>query len=263
MKDTILSIIKLIGLDNWISILCALIGLLGVYYTIQFTRNQFKDDKRIGIKPYLDLRLKDKFCVISKGDTSNLDSKYFNEHLNFIRLSNYNSMLSIFYIELDIENIGLGHALNCKVVDIYGENRTSEISENLIVLKQEEKSKIWLYVEKIKKKEYIELFEKAYECYVEELVIIEEQLNNGELIQGTETSDTINEELKSISKEEIYIDIEYNDMLDNKYKKTFCIELYYYVDMTFSICRLNGDVRVLNEKSKDFQIKKTLRNKAL
>ncbi|MDO7204211.1 hypothetical protein Q5M85_08770 [Paraclostridium bifermentans] len=75
--NSILKFIKWIGLDNWITLLSALIGLVGVYLTIQFTRNQFNKDKMVGIKPHLNLICKNNFCWGDYIVESDIDSKFY------------------------------------------------------------------------------------------------------------------------------------------------------------------------------------------
>ena len=44
--------------DGWLSLLGSILSFAGVFITIKYTKKQFKDDKRISIKPYLDIKLK-------------------------------------------------------------------------------------------------------------------------------------------------------------------------------------------------------------
>lgn len=256
MLDKTVQFVYFIGLDNWITILCSFIGLLGVYLTIQFTRNQFREDKRIGIKPHLDLKLKDKICLgLDLTVDKNVNEKFCNnEETYFVDKKNMDGdiVVSFFYIELDLENIGLGHALNYKIVDIYGENLESEIKENLKTIKKESKSKIWLIVYKYITQEDINLLDKVKNDYsqVDKILL-------SKLTFKAHENPTIQDKLKTNSEENIYIDIEYNDLLGNKYKKIFCLELYFdlFIDFKKNECLLDGKVRVSDEKNREYLIK--------
>ena len=137
--NTILHFLNLLEVDHLITLLSSLIGLVGVYLTIQFTRNQFNEDKRIGIKPHLNLIVKNTHCsgkYIIQKDIADEFSDYdvysvYRERI----IENYKD-ISYLFIELSIENIGLGHALNFKIVDIYGENIDAYIKENLSIIKK-------------------------------------------------------------------------------------------------------------------------------
>ena len=256
MIAEITQFIKFIGLDNWITILCSFMGLLGVYLTIQFTRNQFREEKRIGIKPHLDLKLKDKLCLGADLTLDkNVNEKFCNNEETYYVdkiMKDGDILVSFFYIELDLENIGLGHALNCEIVDIYGEDLESKIKENLKTLKKESKSKMWLIVYKYITQEDINLIDKVKNDFSQEEKILMKMLTF-----KANDKPTIKDKLKTNSAENIYIHIEYNDLLGNKYKKIFCLELYFdlYMDAIRDEYLLDGKVKVLDEKNREYKIK--------
>lgn len=257
MIHEIMKFIKFIGLDNWITMICSLVGLLGVYFTIQFTRNQFKEDKRIGVKPYLDLKINNSYCQtkFSEGDYF---IKFINEETLFVK--DKDSTLSdgetYFYFELDLENIGLGHALDYKVNSIYGENIKFKGKDKIDIIRKDNKKKIWIEISKGLKKEYLDFLYKAINDPKETKKIKEKELN---FDRHYPNDYTVSDKLKIKSKEEVYIDIQYKDILNNQYKKIFCLEFYFYIDKnpfaTETI--IKGKSNFLREKTKEYLIKKS------
>lgn len=271
IENAILKFIKWVGLDNWITLLSALIGLVGVYLTIQFTRSQFNEDKMVGIKPHLNLICKNNFCWGDYIVESDIDSNFYADNTYHIfRKMNFGTdqSISFFYIELIIENIGLGHALNFRIIDIYGENTQVSIMENLSIVKKESELKILLEVEKYVKTEFISLLDQANNDDLEKDKLFMDMFSSGVIFHQypKDSKDlTVKDKLKNQSKEKIYIDVEYNDLLKNKYKKTFCIELYFdlafkngtnkpLIDHQYSTYLLSGEVKVFDVESKEFLI---------
>lgn len=274
--NSILKFTKWIGLDNWITLLSALIGLGGAYLTIQFTRNQFNEDKRIGIKPHLNLICKDVSCWGDYIVESDIDDKFHTDNpYHLFRKMNFGNdeSFSIFYIALAIENIGLGHALNFRIINIYGENTQISIMENLSIVKKENELKILLEVEKYVQTKFISLLDQANNNKLEKNKLLLDIFSPGILFQEhpKDSKDlTVRDKLINQSKEKIYIDVEYDDLLKNKYRKTFCIELYFdldfkngttkpLIDDKFPDYLLAGNVKVLDVESKEILI--PLKNK--
>lgn len=261
-------IINFIVEGNGMELISASIGLLGVYWTIQYTRNQFNDDKRMGIKPYLDLSICNEDFA-NKFTASTEDKEYKNSYGSYFNSSTYyvdlksdcfkNGSLGFFYAELDLENIGLGHAIDCKVVGIYGENNITRITEDISILKKDYKSKIFLVITKVLKNEYVDLLEKFINCEEEKEKVREKFWLNKKFPNNY----TVLDKLKNQSREEIYIDIEYKDMLNNKYKKTFCLELHFYIEKDLFLEKeiIKGTTRVLRTKYKEKLIKRKRRGK--
>ncbi|MEW8963279.1 hypothetical protein [Paraclostridium dentum] len=269
--NSILKFLRWVGLDNWITLFSALIGLGGVYLTIQFTRSQFNEDKRVGIKPHLNLICKDVSCWGDYIVESDIDDKFYTDnpyHL-FRKMSFGNDeSFSIFYIALAIENIGLGHALNFRIINIYGENTQISIMENLSIIKKENELKILLEVEKYVQTKFISLLDQANNNDLEKDKLLMDTFSSGVLFQEhpKDSEDlTVTDKLINQSNEKIYIDVEYDDLLKNKYRKTFCIELYFdlafkngttkpLIDDKFPDYLLSGEVKVLDIESKEFLI---------
>lgn len=274
--NSILKFLRWVGLDNWITLFSALIGLGGVYLTIQFTRSQFNEDKRVGIKPHLNLICKDVSCWGDYIVESDIDDKFYTDnpyHL-FRKMSFGNDeSFSIFYIALAIENIGLGHALNFRIINIYGENTQISIMENLSIIKKENELKVLLEVEKYVQTKFISLLDQANNNDLEKDKLLMDTFSSGVLFQEhpKDSKDlTVTDKLINQSKEKIYIDVEYDDLLKNKYRKTFCIELYFdlalkngttkpLIDDKFPDYLLSGEVKVLDIESKEILI--PLKNK--
>lgn len=95
--------------DGWLSFLGALSGFAVIYITIKHEKKQFNEDKRISVKPYLN--------IILEGTKST--ERYSN--IGVISI-NYNNMNINLYenkvINLVITNLGLGHCLRCEVIEI-------------------------------------------------------------------------------------------------------------------------------------------------
>lgn len=265
-------IISFIVKDNGMELISAFIGLLGVYWTIQYTRNQFNDDKRMGIKPYLDLSLRSQYCSTEftpdyEEDIYEEDNhcyRYINSDTYYAHLkdtfSHREGSLSLFYVELDLENIGLGHAIDYKLIDIYGENIKTKIKENISIIRKDDKSKIFIEISKMLKKEYLTFLDISINCE-EEKARIEEKFWHGN--EDFPNDYTVIDKLKKQSREEIYIDVEYKDMLNNKYKKTFCLELLFYIDEGILAEKdiIKGRCRVLRNKYNEKLIKRKRRGK--
>lgn len=274
--NSILKFLRWVGLDNWITLFSALIGLGGVYLTIQFTRSQFNEDKRVGIKPHLNLICKDVSCWGDYIVESDIDDKFYTDNLyHLFRKMNFGNdeSFSIFYIALAIENIGLGHALNFRIINIYGENTQISIMENLSIVKKENELNIFLEAEKYVTTEFINLLDQANNDDLERKKLFTDIFASGSIFQKypKDYNDlTVKDKLRNQSKEKIYIDVEYNDLLKNKYKKTFCIELSFdlalkngnnkpLIDAKFREYLLSGKVKVLDIESKEILI--PLKNK--
>lgn len=254
----IVNFLNFLGVDNLITILSALIGLIGVYLTIQFTRNQFNEDKRIGIKPHLNLIVKNIHCsgknIIQK-DRAYEFSDYDTYSVHRERIVGNYKDTSYFLIELSIENIGLGHALNFKILDIYGENIDAYIKENLSIIKKEDESKILLEVHKYITSDLLDLLYTLNNDKEEKLNVLISSIVENTPDQKIYENPNIDQILRNNSKEEIYIDIEYHDLLSNRYKKTFCLELYFDLSMNNQDHNylLEGKVKCLNKKNKEIK----------
>lgn len=257
--NAILKFIKWVGLDNWITLLSSLIGLVGVYLTIQFTRNQFNEDKRIGIKPHLNLIIKNTHCSGEYIVQKDIDIEYGDYDIYSVhreRIIGNEESISFFSIDLSIENIGLGHALNYKILNIYGKNIDPYIMENLSIIKKESESNILLEIHKHVTTEFISLLDKINNDAEEKQNILIDSIVENTPFQKIYKNPTVRQVLKDDSKEKIYIDIEYSDLLTNRYKKTFCLELYFDLAMNNQDYNylLEGKAKVLNEKNKEIKL---------
>lgn len=268
MKDIIDKIINFIVKDSGMELISAFIGLLGVYWTIQYTRNQFNDDKRMGTKPYLDLSLCNQNCEteFTYKDEDNEHKmgywEYLNENTYYVDPKNDSESKSgsFFYVELEIENIGLGHAIDYKIINIYGENSQSEIKENIDIIRKDDKSNMYIVISKRIENEYLTLLEEFINIKKEQLKIREEfWISN----QDQPENKSIIDKLITQSREEIYIDVEYKDILNNKYKKTFCLELHFYIekDLFSEKDIIKGETRILRNKYNEKLIKRKSREK--
>lgn len=188
--------------DGWIALFGIIGGFVGVYKTIKNSEKQFKDEKRISIKPYLDIKLKG-FCE--------------NENsFGIFKIGEFkkSNIYAPGNIGLEFTNLGLGNCLECKLVkviiddknvnDEYGYIGNIKVDEKII---REITFKTWYEndLDKIKK-EYIG--KNKEDC-------------PKEFGDGTYT--------RLLKKVELQF--EYKDVLDNKYSKNIVIEVFINVNI--------------------------------
>lgn len=208
-----MSFLQKISVDGYVSIICSCITLIGTYITVKFAKSQVKEDKRISVKPFLYFRLgKMKGFYEAKEEELNKD---YNNPTNDIYLSclDYKKgdigKIYVLNFKLEIENLGLGRAINCKIIKIYNKKymknymRFNKLTSNHNV--------------NISVDEYKHInFNLVYELDNEKLQIIGKEINLDDFHK-------IREELIDNSKT-IYIDIIYKDLLNNKYLGTLPIK---------------------------------------
>ncbi|GAA0103328.1 hypothetical protein UT300012_40450 [Paraclostridium bifermentans] len=88
------------------SLLGGILSFAGVWLTIIYTKKQFKDDKRISVKPYLDIKLKN-----LSNSTNSFDLIAIN------KLNNLN-LYEESFIGIELSNLGQGNCLECKLISI-------------------------------------------------------------------------------------------------------------------------------------------------
>lgn len=200
--------------SNSITILSALIGLVGTWLTIKYTYNQFKKDKMISVKPYLNISVKDQkyFDSKEKAICKKIEAVFASSESNEILILKDNIEIeSLIRMCLCIENIGLGHAVDFKILKITRNNKEvncknslSKIKTNNLQTKDTINLKISIEIEDFSKD--IELIKEKYP-----------NLNRPEMLnKSVFLLDNFNKDLEKLG-EEICIMIKYNDILKNSY----------------------------------------------
>lgn len=200
-------------LDTQLSFIGSLLGgvlsFLGVFITIRYTKKQFKEeikmseeqfkeDKRISIKPYLDIRLKE----YNNEGIAHLGIFTINDfkNLNLYKQSN---------IGVEITNLGQGNCLECKLVGVKINDK--KIDDEIV------------YISNLKISESILVKITFMQWYGDILEEIREKSigknigNSYENFKKSICSDTLNV---------IELQFEYKDVLENKYNKNIVIETY-------------------------------------
>lgn len=195
----------------------SIISTIGVVYTIKYTKDQFDKDKKIQVKPRPNILLKansykpsnilgERFSAkLYKYKADTLCYKYEIYPLLYLLSDdenvNVNDITHLITGDLTIENLGLGHIMNCKITSIRSNKRYIKTypinSDNNI-----------LFIGNIKSSNFItiKLTLELEPIYLEEFYD--------------------QDSLKYIIDEEISITIEYEDILYNKYTYEFPLEIF-------------------------------------
>lgn len=183
--------------DGWIALIGSILSFWGIFITIIFTKNQFEKDKRINVKPYLDIRL-----AHVKENTSSFGIFTINT------LKNMN-LYEVDKIGIELMNLGLGNCLKCKLL---------EIKLNGCVVDDEIKYIGNLRVDE--NKIYEITFRTVYGDILEELK--KKYVGNNIGSEFKEFNDNVNKETLN----RIELKFEYKDILDNTYNKSVVIETF-------------------------------------
>lgn len=194
---------------TWDGILTLFTSLIAIFISVRAIKQaeyQFKESKRLDIKPYFNCKVEPlDFSSFKNFEELNNDLHNLKWNQYFISTRNtFNEGHSEdFKTKLILNNIGLGHAIDCKIMSITG---------------------------------MIE--EKAYEYHIGEIqtndsiqiglnfkYFIEEKIKKivGRSFDSIEEFEIFNESIKQETTEKIYINLKYIDLLENEYKKTICI----------------------------------------
>lgn len=181
------------------TILSSLISTLGVIITIKYTKEQFDKDKRIQVKPHLNISLESSSCENTLADrvlnrTMVIFSKNNPTHI-YINGKNNDEDRSLFNT-IKIQNIGMGPIINFKLNSIESNKREIEI------IPKSTGNKI-VFIDNIKNGDSIEL----------------------ELTIDIPTGSPGGNNLDRIC-EEILLNIEYQDILYNKYEYNLYFETF-------------------------------------
>lgn len=200
--------------DGWASFIGSFLSFLGVFITIRYTKKQFKqeikmseeqfkEDKRISIKPYLDIKLKK-----ASKDICNLGILAVNDLKNINEFEERD-------IGIEIANLGQGNCLECKLVKIKVDGKN--IDDEHIYIGNLGNLKVY---ENILRKITFIIW---YGDVVEEI----KNKYRGKNIKDCPKEFkyfTYNHLLKKVE-----LQFEYKDVLDNKYRKNIVIEIFVHV----------------------------------
>lgn len=188
--------------DGWASFIGSALSFIGIFITIAFTKKQFKDDKKISVKPYLDIKLK---------WTSKAPSSFGIFTIGKFKNSNLHKKSDI---GLEFTNLGQGNCLECKLVKIIidGKNVNDEYGY-IGNLKVDEK--------RLREITFITWYENTLEEIKDEY--IDKKLED------------CPEEFKQFRSKrllkEVELQFEYKDVLENKYRKSIVIEIFMRFDI--------------------------------
>lgn len=242
------------GIQLTSAIVGGAIGLLGIIFTIRFTRKQFKLDKRIEIKPYLDLSIDEISFYSSESFLTGFEiDEWKNEEIYLLKIMRdlpVKVKKGTLRVKFNLENIGLGNAIHLKLIDIISDDRKLEnCKDNMNIIKKDSGLTIFMEIEKVIEEKVIE----------EKILELKERIKrDGKLHEESFKIDTkkypygkfIDDEISKISEEKIYITFEYEDMLYNKYKKTFCLQLYLFAfleDIFTGLTYIECGLKILKE----------------
>lgn len=212
--STLLNILSKLQFEHFIDLICALIGatvsILGVYLTIKYARKQFRDEKRMQIRPYLNFFIKSN--AVEKNFSEIIlerTKKIFNGTMYIEDIRSDINTKMLMDISLKIENLGLGHAINCKITDVKSNKRSLYV-----------RNKSSLGNIKNNEKEFTKL---DFTLELMDIDILGENINFNVL--DLNNLDKLEKLVHDKFSEEILITIEYEDILYNKYSYILCINI--------------------------------------
>lgn len=217
--------------DGWLSFLGALLGFAIIFITIKHEKKQFNEDKRISVKPYLNM------TNIAEITQENL----LPHNVIFINGDGFNKEgLKRFdlKIKIEFENIGVGNALDCRILAITSTYKPCKVIGENIVLG-------------------VISTNKNKEIHLKIIYYDDEDIENK--IHSKESSNITQEIHEYIRKEtsrEIKILLEYKDILNNWYEKEFILECWLDANITFNYTKIESvdiipNAKIRSEKFKE------------
>lgn len=187
--------------DGWLGVIAALLGFSGIFITIRHTDKQFREDKRISVKPYLNMT---NICEITS-DSLNPHNIIFINGDGFNRncLKRFNLK-----IKLEFENLGIGNALDCRILSITSTSKIYKlVGEDIVfgAISSNKNKDIRLE---------IEYYDDGH---------IENKIYN---YKASNITQEIHEYIRKETSRDIEILVEYKDILNNWYEKKFVLECF-------------------------------------
>lgn len=224
--------------DGMITLGLGIITLFISLVTIRITKKQFADDKRISIKPYFN-------CEIEPIDTDSNFKEAINKTQTFkwshritLKKKESNSKLNAYPFKLILNNIGLGHAIDCEILGIKG-NITENSNKNKFLGVIQVNTEIALVIN------LGYFIESKYQGFV------------NTYFNTIEAFEVEKEKVANESLEKIYIDLKYTDVLGNIYIKTICLGFEIKLNHIVSFNYTEGITGALcNSVSKEFKVLK-------
>lgn len=184
--------------DGWLSFLGSSFGFIIIVITIKHERKQFNEDKRVNIKPYLEITLEgvkesewnSSFGSILINDTQMNRNIYKDHKINVV-----------------MTNLGLGHCLGCMLIKM-------KLNSNML-------NKETIYIGNIKidsTKKYKLEFRVWYGD-------IQEKLKKQYIDKYTQYDKQIEDEIYKETLNTLELLLEYKDTLGNKYNKTIVLNI--------------------------------------
>lgn len=187
--------------DGWISFIGSILGFIGVIITIRYTKKQFEIDKRISIKPYLNMELSS-------------DYRHSGGHLGIFEINRLkNSKLyEDTTLVMNFQNLGQGNCLECELVKIMVDNKNidDECSEYE-----------YGYMGSIKV-DSNKIMEIIFTIFYEDIL---DSLKKKYVGKNINDCPKISSNFKYLHPfKNIELQFEYKDILDNKYRKKIVME---------------------------------------
>lgn len=206
--------------DGMITLGLGIITLFISLVTIRITKKQFSDDKRLTIKPYLNCE-KEELIKESSLNKQVQNIKCY-EHIIFMYGNVYGHMVGEddYQFRLNVHNVGLGHAINCKITQVYTKNNEDDfkvigLKKFLGPIKVTDNLEIDFNIKHTISNEHLELIGTGYNSFDEYL--------------------ELNKKVYQESVKDIYMDIKYSDVLFNEYMVTIHFKFCNYIDYKSSL----------------------------
>ncbi|MCR6515305.1 hypothetical protein M4I33_10540 [Clostridium sp. LY3-2] len=185
--------------DGWLSLWGSILGFVGIIWTIKHTKKQFNKEKKINVKPFLNVDL--------------INHKENGRSLGLIEINQFKNrnMYEDTKIGLEISNLGLGNCLGCKLIEINKQGRS--INEDNI------------FIGNIKKDSSVVHNIKFIIWYGDILDNYKKKYVGGKIKDFSESYRTLEEEINKSEINRIEIVFLYKDVLDTVYKKSVYLDI--------------------------------------
>lgn len=236
------NLFKGITTDGVINLIVGMITFLFSLWTILTTKKHFREEKRISSKPYFNSKARllnfDELAVynMSNDYKDNFENIKLHHILNNKKLNKNGYRKESYKFYLELSNIGLGNAINCKITEIIGNIAIYRNPYFLGAIQKNESKSIGI--------NFAYYMPKTYE----------EKLGGNFSKENSYLSNALNSKLKEKTSQYVYIDLEYNDVFDNTYKKTICILFFIsfeieYSEECYTVKGFKKHIKIIEEES--------------